>query len=65
MSMKSCAICHRPQIQEFRPFCSQRCAQIDLGRWFAEGYAVPGEALDETLNLDAQKTGVDPGEAKG
>jgi hypothetical protein len=25
----------------FRPFCSARCADIDLGRWFTESYAVP------------------------
>ncbi|MBT6325063.1 MAG: DNA gyrase inhibitor YacG [Bdellovibrionales bacterium] len=28
---------------EFRPFCSERCKMIDLGQWFDESYAVPGE----------------------
>jgi uncharacterized protein len=29
------------------PFCSDRCRQIDLGRWLREGYSVPVERLDE------------------
>ncbi|GGC40262.1 DNA gyrase inhibitor YacG [Siccirubricoccus deserti] len=30
----------------FRPFCSARCRQVDLGRWLAEDYAVPGPPAD-------------------
>jgi uncharacterized protein len=29
------------------PFCSNRCRQIDLGRWLREGYSVPVERMDE------------------
>jgi endogenous inhibitor of DNA gyrase (YacG/DUF329 family) len=36
-----CPICRRPAVQEFSPFCSQRCADVDLGRWITERYAVP------------------------
>ena len=36
-----CPICRKPAQQKFRPFCSARCADIDLGRWFTESYAVP------------------------
>lgn len=33
-----------------RPFCSRRCADIDLGRWFQEGYAIPAvESADDTI----------------
>lgn len=32
---------------EFRPFCSDRCKQIDLGAWADESYAIPSEAKDE------------------
>ena len=28
---------------EFRPFCSKRCADVDLGKWFGERYAIPAE----------------------
>ena len=36
-----CPICGKPAVFEFRPFCSKRCADIDLGRWLKEGYRVP------------------------
>ncbi|MFT8805512.1 MAG: DNA gyrase inhibitor YacG [Acetobacter aceti] len=36
-----CPICKKPSTPEFRPFCSRRCADIDLGRWFSEDYRVP------------------------
>ncbi|MET0282640.1 MAG: DNA gyrase inhibitor YacG [Steroidobacteraceae bacterium] len=32
----------------FRPFCSERCKMVDLGAWFAEERAVPGDAVDPT-----------------
>ena len=38
--------------ESFRPFCSQRCQEIDLGRWFNEDYAVPAvEITTEELEL--------------
>ena len=40
-----CPICGKPTAHEHRPFCSKRCAEIDLGRWLKGGYAVPGEQL--------------------
>ena len=40
-----CPICGKPRVQEFRPFCSRHCADVDLGRWFEGRYAVPGEPL--------------------
>ncbi len=39
----SCPICARPTDRAYRPFCSRRCADIDLGRWLSGGYAVPAE----------------------
>jgi endogenous inhibitor of DNA gyrase (YacG/DUF329 family) len=41
MSKPSCPICGRPAEAEFRPFCSKRCADIDLQRWLSGRYAVP------------------------
>jgi endogenous inhibitor of DNA gyrase (YacG/DUF329 family) len=38
-----CPICGKPRIEAFRPFCSKRCADVDLGRWLGGRYAVPGE----------------------
>ncbi len=42
-----CAICGRPVVPAFRPFCSARCKQIDLGRWLNETYRVPAAPSDE------------------
>lgn len=36
-----CPICDAPAVQRYRPFCSSRCADIDLGRWLKGVYAVP------------------------
>ena len=38
---KPCPICGRPSIVEMRPFCSKRCADVDLSRWLGEVYRVP------------------------
>ena len=38
---RKCAVCGKPQKSGFRPFCSRRCADIDLGKWLGEGYAIP------------------------
>ncbi|HEY7578733.1 MAG TPA: DNA gyrase inhibitor YacG [Acetobacteraceae bacterium] len=40
-SEPSCPICGRPIAKEFRPFCSRRCADVDLGRWLTGQYRVP------------------------
>jgi endogenous inhibitor of DNA gyrase (YacG/DUF329 family) len=36
-----CPICGKPAAAKITPFCSPRCADIDLGRWFTGQYAVP------------------------
>ncbi len=40
---KRCPICGKPAQHEYRPFCSKRCADVDLNRWFSGTYAVPAE----------------------
>jgi endogenous inhibitor of DNA gyrase (YacG/DUF329 family) len=37
----ACAICGKPALAAYRPFCSRRCADVDLGRWLSGTYAVP------------------------
>jgi endogenous inhibitor of DNA gyrase (YacG/DUF329 family) len=50
---RTCPICNRPlgereDALRFRPFCSKRCADVDLGRWLKGAYAIPvAEAEDE------------------
>lgn len=36
-----CPICQKPTVQDYRPFCSKRCADVDLQRWFTGAYAIP------------------------
>lgn len=42
-----CTICNHPQQAKFRPFCSPRCADVDLHRWLTGGYRIP---TDETAS---------------
>lgn len=48
--MRRCPICReRVSAPAYRPFCSKRCADIDLGRWFSGRYVVPGaEDVDDS-----------------
>jgi len=40
---RRCAVCGRPQLAAFKPFCSKRCADVDLSRWLKGAYAIPAE----------------------
>jgi hypothetical protein len=41
-----CVICGKPKDERFKPFCSKRCADVDLNRWFSGGYAIPATQED-------------------
>jgi len=43
----TCPICNKKTDPKYRPFCSKRCADVDLGRWLKGGYAIPGRDTDE------------------
>jgi len=47
MSQAKCPICERPTDPAVRPFCSKRCADIDLQRWLSGRYAVPAVENEE------------------
>jgi len=48
MKEHKCPICGKQTSDEkYRPFCSKRCADIDLGRWFDGSYSLPAQELDE------------------
>ncbi|PWR18673.1 DNA gyrase inhibitor YacG [Zavarzinia compransoris] len=38
---RPCPICQRPAAEKYRPFCSARCADIDLHRWLGGAYTIP------------------------
>jgi uncharacterized protein len=44
---RPCAICKKPSHPKFHPFCSNRCAQIDLNRWLGGKYVIPAVETDE------------------
>ena len=46
-AQKKCPICGKPTLKEHDPFCSKRCAQVDLNRWLSGTYAIPGRRLEE------------------
>lgn len=45
--MSKCVICGKAQDPQYRPFCSKRCADVDLNRWLSGGYAIPAAEEDE------------------
>lgn len=47
--------------QPYRPFCSNRCKLIDLGKWISEEYRVPDPGMEEDEIVD-QSTLNDAGE---
>lgn len=42
-----CPTCGKPVDPAFRPFCSKRCADVDLQRWLSDRYVVPGGEDDD------------------
>lgn len=67
----ACPICSKPAQKPFSPFCSRRCADVDLSRWLKGGYAIPGgtgEDAEDSLEgpnspennaLDPRQKGMD------
>lgn len=60
---KLCKICEKkPVTAEFayRPFCSQRCTDVDLGRWLKGGYAIPGRDGEAKIPANDSNPDADP-----
>lgn len=53
----SCPICGAPVVAQYRPFCSKRCADVDLHRWLTGAYAVPALEVDEDFEERAELGG--------
>ena len=59
-----CPTCGLPVMEEHRPFCSKRCREIDLGKWFSGSYSIPaveppdGAEMDELIEaIEADQSG--------
>lgn len=52
-----CPICDKETDKDYRPFCSKRCADIDLGKWMSEGYRIdggPAETAEDTPHIPSE-----------
>lgn len=48
VKIHKCPICGKmTDSMQYRPFCSKRCADVDLGNWLTGKYSVPAEEMDE------------------
>lgn len=47
-----CPLCSKKGVRAFRPFCSKRCKDVDLGNWLTGLYVIPGEADQDRYNHD-------------
>ncbi len=59
-AVEKCPICGAPSVAQNRPFCSQRCANVDLNRWLNGSYAIPvveDEDEDGGLPFDDEPKG--------
>lgn len=52
----SCPICKKQPDVKYRPFCSKRCANIDLGKWLTGSYAIPATETDDEDSIPAAST---------
>jgi uncharacterized protein len=44
---KPCPICRKPAVAAAKPFCSERCRDVDLNRWLSGSYAIPAREGEE------------------
>ncbi|MGA2292403.1 DNA gyrase inhibitor YacG [Bradyrhizobium sp.] len=44
---KPCPICGKPASEASRPFCSERCRDVDLNRWLSNSYAIPARSDED------------------
>ncbi|WP_417719738.1 DNA gyrase inhibitor YacG [Salipiger sp.] len=59
----SCPICSKDTDPAYRPFCSRRCADLDLARWLSGGYAVPStdpQDVEEAIEAAERAARDDP-----
>ena len=50
----SCPVCAKDADKNHRPFCSKRCADVDLGRWLNGSYAIRGEPANTDTPEDTE-----------
>lgn len=53
--MTVCPICDEESVPDYWPFCSKRCADVDLAHWLRGDYVIPGAPLDDVATDDEQR----------
>ena len=56
----TCPICRKPTDASYRPFCSRRCADVDLGRWLTGSYVIPGPPAEDDTDRTTDDADRDP-----
>ncbi len=54
---KPCPLCGKPEKTAYHPFCSKRCADIDLSRWLKGVYAIPGRPIEQEGDEEPPESG--------
>ncbi|MDP2781957.1 DNA gyrase inhibitor YacG [Devosia sp.] len=57
--LRPCPICSKPAVEAFKPFCSKRCADVDLHRWLTGGYVIPARDDEPLPDTDGANYGDD------
>jgi endogenous inhibitor of DNA gyrase (YacG/DUF329 family) len=55
-----CPICSKPTLADYRPFCSKRCADVDLQRWLVGRYAIPAAREEDADDEEGGVSGSPP-----
>ena len=54
--MSKCPVCKKLTVEEYTPFCSKRCADVDLGRWLSDSYVVEGDENSAVISDEEAET---------
>lgn len=55
VGQKKCVICGKPVAEKYAPFCSKRCADVDLSRWLGGVYRIPTDEPPEDSDWPAEE----------
>ncbi len=55
----TCPICGKTSVLEYKPFCSKKCADIDLGRWLKGTYVIHTNEAPETADFEQNNDVID------
>jgi hypothetical protein len=57
-----CPVCGKPRKEAYRPFCSRRCADVDLQRWLAGIHRISGDEQTSEDETDEGRIALGPPE---